>query len=74
MLNRLERYATLLISYSRPRMEFLEYMFNNDSGTIVVKSAQLHRPQRYHLRYQIWGFIVVISGPKMALSFEGEVS
>lgn len=40
MLNQLERYSTLLKSYSRPRTELLEYMLDSDSGTIMVKSVQ----------------------------------
>lgn len=40
MLNQLERYSTLLKSYSRPRTELLEYLLDSDSGTILVKSAQ----------------------------------
>lgn len=40
MLKQLERYSTLLKSYSRPRTEQLEYMLDSESGTILVKSAQ----------------------------------
>lgn len=40
MLKQLDRYSTLLKSYSRPRTELLEYMLDSDSATIVVKSAQ----------------------------------